>query len=200
MIPPDLAAVSIEPDFRKGGMAGWRLTRVIEHMQADVSRKLAVSDLIETSGLSRAQFFRAFKQSTGLTPRRYLAALDPKQISLGEILRIFFSVATDPTQLNMQYPDHGTQYRNEIFYSNADQKRVAEAYIAQLDKAKVFNKKIVTRVDANPGFFPAEAYHQNYLTLHPDQPYIAAYDMPKVEDLKRLFPARYSAKPVLVGA
>ena len=124
---------------------------------------------------------------------------DPKVISYGQILRIFFSVATDPTQLNMQYPDHGTQYRNAIFYQTADQKRIAEAYIAQLDRAKAFPKAVVTRLEPNTGFFAAEGYHQNYLTLHPDQPYIATYDLPKVEDLKRLFPDRYSAKPALVG-
>ena len=123
---------------------------------------------------------------------------DPSVISLGEILRIFFAVATDPTQLNMQYPDHGPQYRNDIFVSSPGQKRVVEAYIAQLGQAKVYAKPIVTKVSANTGFYPAEAYHQDYLTLNPTQPYIAAYDMPKIADLKRLFPARYRDKPVLV--
>lgn len=123
---------------------------------------------------------------------------DPSVISLGEILRIFFSVATDPTQLNMQHPDHGPQYRNDIFVSTPDQKRVVTAYIAQLQAAKPYPKPIVTKVSANTGFYPAEAYHQDYLTLNPTQPYIAMYDMPKIADLKRLFPARYRPKPVLV--
>jgi peptide-methionine (S)-S-oxide reductase len=123
---------------------------------------------------------------------------DPHQISYGEILRIFFTVATDPTQVNMQYPDEGPQYRGEIFYATADQKRVAEAYIAQLNEAHVFRKPIATRVDPLKGFFKAEDYHQDYLTRHPDQPYIATYDIPKVNALRETFPDRYLAKPTLV--
>jgi peptide-methionine (S)-S-oxide reductase len=123
---------------------------------------------------------------------------DPQQISYGEILRIFFSVATDPTQLNMQFPDEGTQYRGEIFYATPDQKRVAEAYIQQLNDAHAFRKPIATRVDALKGFFKAEDYHQDYLTRHPDQPYIATYDLPKVAMLRQVFPDRYVAKPATV--
>ena len=124
---------------------------------------------------------------------------DPAQISFGEVLRIFFTVATDPTQVNMQYPDEGPQYRNEIFYATPDQKRVAEAYIQQLNDAHVFKKPIATRVDPLKGFYKAEDYHQDYLTLHPNQPYIATFDIPKVKALKAIFPDRYLAKPVLVG-
>ncbi len=123
---------------------------------------------------------------------------DPRQISFGRILRIFFSVATDPTQVNEQFPDHGTQYRSEIFYADADQKRVAEAYIHQLDKAKVYQRPIATRVDPAKGFFKAEDYHQDYLLRHPDNPYIATYDQPKVAALQRLFPAGYRAAPARV--
>jgi peptide-methionine (S)-S-oxide reductase len=123
---------------------------------------------------------------------------DPQQISYGEVLRIFFTVATDPTQVNMQYPDEGPQYRGEIFYATPDQKRVAEAYIKQLNDAHVFRKPIATRVDPLKGFFKAEDYHQDYLTLHPDQPYIATYDIPKVAMLREVFPDRYVAKPALV--
>jgi peptide-methionine (S)-S-oxide reductase len=121
---------------------------------------------------------------------------DPKQISYGQILRIFFSVATDPTQLNEQYPDKGTQYRSEIWYLDPRQKDVAGRYIAQLNSAKVFNAPIATRVDPNPGFFRAETYHQDYLVRHPDAGYIATYDLPKVAQLKALFPADYRATPV----
>ena len=121
---------------------------------------------------------------------------DPKQISYGEILRIFFSVGTDPTQVNRQFPDTGTQYRSEVFYTNADQKMVADRYIAQLNRAKVFARPIATRVDPNPGFFRAEAYHQDYLVRHPDAPYIATFDAPKIAALKTLFPANYRAAPV----
>ncbi|MDB5430793.1 MAG: msrA [Caulobacter sp.] len=125
---------------------------------------------------------------------------DPAQISYGQLLQIFFSVATDPTQLNAQYPDQGTQYRNEIFYTNPDQKRVAQAYIAQLDKAHAFKSRIVTRVDPLVGFYNAEAYHQDYLTLHPESSYISSYDLPKIANLRKSFPQFYRASPVLVGA
>ncbi len=125
---------------------------------------------------------------------------DPQQISYGEVLRIFFTVATDPTQVNMQFPDEGPQYRGEIFYANPDQKRVAEAYIQQLNDAHVFKKPIATRVDPLKGFFKAEDYHQDYLLLHPDQPYIATYDVPKVAMLRQVFPDRYVAKPTTVFA
>jgi len=121
---------------------------------------------------------------------------DPRQITYGDILRIFFSVATDPTQVNQQFPDEGTQYRSEIFYADAAQKRVAQAYIAQLDAAHVFRRPIATRVDPNTGFFRAEAYHQDYLVHHPQAPYIATYDLPKVVALKALFPTQYQARPV----
>ncbi|MDQ2860888.1 MAG: peptide-methionine (S)-S-oxide reductase MsrA [Pseudomonadota bacterium] len=121
---------------------------------------------------------------------------DPKEITYGGILRIFFSVATDPTQVNRQFPDSGTQYRSEVFYANPSQKMVADRYIAQLNRAKVFNHPIATRVDPDTGFFRAEAHHQDYLVRHPEAPYIATFDAPKVAALKTLFPADYRAKPV----
>jgi peptide-methionine (S)-S-oxide reductase len=123
---------------------------------------------------------------------------DPKKISYGKILQIFFSVVHDPTQLNRQGPDHGTQYRSAIFTTSEEQKKVADAYIAQLDAAKVYGRPIVTKVSPLQSFFPAEAYHQDYLTLHPNQPYIAYNDLPKVENLKKLFAANYIEKPTLV--
>ena len=125
---------------------------------------------------------------------------DPKKISYGKILQIFFSVVHDPTQLNRQGPDTGTQYRSAIFTTSDEQKKVAEAYIAQLDAAKVFRRPIVTKVGALQGFYPAEDYHQDYLTLHPNQPYIAFNDIPKVENLKKLFAANYLEKPTLVSS
>ncbi|HET6839432.1 MAG TPA: peptide-methionine (S)-S-oxide reductase MsrA [Bradyrhizobium sp.] len=124
---------------------------------------------------------------------------DPKKISYGKILQIFFSVAHDPTQLNRQGPDSGTQYRSAIFTTNDEQKKVAEAYIAQLNAAKVYNKPIATKVGPLEGFFAAEAYHQDYLTLHPNQPYIAYNDIPKVENLKKIFAENYIEKPTLVS-
>ncbi|MDB5504596.1 MAG: msrA [Tardiphaga sp.] len=125
---------------------------------------------------------------------------DPKQISYGKILQIYFSVAHDPTQLNRQGPDSGTQYRSEIFTTSAEQKQVADGYIAQLNAAKVYKKPIVTKVSSLDGFFPAEAYHQDYLTLHPNQPYIAYNDIPKVENLKKIFTQNYIEKPTLVSS
>lgn len=119
---------------------------------------------------------------------------DPSQITYGELLRVFFSVAHDPTQLNRQGPDEGTQYRSSVFYGNEEQKRIAEAYIAQLDQAKIFSRPIVTKVVALQAFYPAEAYHQNYAALHPNQPYIVFNDAPKVEHLRQEFPDLYTGK------
>ncbi len=125
---------------------------------------------------------------------------DPKKISYGKILQIFFSVAHDPTQLNRQGPDSGTQYRSAIFTTSDEQKKVTDAYIAQLNAAKVYKKPIVTKVGPLEGFYPAEAYHQDYLTLHPNQPYIAYNDIPKVENLKKIFAENYIEKPTLVSS
>jgi peptide-methionine (S)-S-oxide reductase len=125
---------------------------------------------------------------------------DPHQISFGQILQIYFSVAHDPTELNYQGPDHGTQYRSTIFAQSAEQVKVAKAYIAQLDKAKAFDRPVVTTIETGKPFFPAEGYHQDFLTLHPDYPYIVYNDLPKVANLKTMFPAEYRNKPVLVMA
>jgi peptide-methionine (S)-S-oxide reductase len=116
---------------------------------------------------------------------------DPSQISYGQLLKVFFSVAHDPTQLNRQGPDTGTQYRSAIFCSNEDQKRIAQAYIDQLNTAKVFARPIVTKVGVGSQFYLAEAYHQNYLVHHPDEPYIVMNDRPKVANLRRDFPGLY---------
>lgn len=123
---------------------------------------------------------------------------DPKQVSYAQLLQIFFAVAHDPTQLNRQYPDSGTQYRSAIFYQDATQKALAERYIAQLDQAQVFPRKIVTQLAADKGFFPAEAYHQNYATLHPTSGYIARFDLPKLAHLKATLPALYREQASLV--
>ena len=134
--------------------------------------------------------------STGMTGHAESVEVtyDPAQVSYGELLRIFFSVAHDPTQLNRQGPDYGTQYRSAIFYGTEDQKRVAQAYIEQLDRAKAFAIPIVTQVVALPRFYPAEAYHQDYLARHPTQPYIVMHDLPKLAQLKEQFPDRYVGK------
>ena len=124
---------------------------------------------------------------------------DPKKISYGKILQIFFSVVHDPTQLNRQGPDTGTQYRSAIFAVNDEQKQVAEAYIAQLNAAKVYKKPIATKVGPLQAFYAAEDYHQDYLTLHPNQPYIVFNDIPKVQNLKKIFADNYIEKPTLVS-
>jgi len=124
---------------------------------------------------------------------------DPREISYGQILQIFFAVAHDPTQLNRQGPDVGTQYRSAIFYTDDAQKRVAESYVAQLDAAKVFRRPIATKLGPLAHFYPAEGYHQDYAVRHPDSPYIAFNDLPKVENLKRLFPAIYREAPLTVA-
>ena len=113
---------------------------------------------------------------------------DPSQISYGRLLQVYFSVAHDPTELNRQGPDEGTQYRSEIFYSSEDQKRVAEAYIQQLNQAKVFRRAVVTKLEPLAGFYPAEGYHQDFLARNPSHPYIVYNDMPKLSQLKKQFP------------
>jgi peptide-methionine (S)-S-oxide reductase len=125
---------------------------------------------------------------------------DPKQISYGKILQIYFSVAHNPTELNRQGPDSGTQYRSAIFFANDEQKQMAEAYIAQLDKAHVFNRPIATKLESLSGFYPAEDYHQDFAVLHPTYPYIVYNDLPKVGNLKRLFADVYRDQPVTVMA
>jgi peptide-methionine (S)-S-oxide reductase len=123
---------------------------------------------------------------------------DPSKISYGKLLQIYFSVAHDPTQLNRQGPDHGTQYRSTIFPTSAEQREVAEKYIAQLDAAKVYHAAIVTTLEDGRTFYPAEAYHQDFLVNNPTYPYIVINDIPKVENLARMFPDVYRGRPVLV--
>jgi peptide-methionine (S)-S-oxide reductase len=125
---------------------------------------------------------------------------DPTKITYGKLLQIYFSVAHDPTQLNMQGPDRGTQYRSTIFPVNAEQRAIAEKYIAQLDAAHVYRKKIVTTLEDGRTFYPAENYHQDFLVRNPRYPYIVINDLPKVENLARVFPDVYRDKPVLVMA
>jgi peptide-methionine (S)-S-oxide reductase len=167
----------------------WGIQAVFQHVKGVISA---------TSGYAGGSAKTADYESvsTGETGHAESVQIvyDPSQITYGELLRVFFSVAHDPTQLNRQGPDEGTQYRSSIFYSNEEQKKIAEAYIAQLDAAKIFQHPIVTKVVPLQGFYPAEAYHQNYAALHPNQPYIMFNDAPKVEHLKQEFPDFYTAK------
>ena len=125
---------------------------------------------------------------------------DPAQISYGKLLQVYFSVAHDPTELNRQGPDVGTQYRSTIFPQDAEQAKVAQAYVAQLDEAGVYDAAIATTIEADRAFYRAEDYHQDFLTLNPTYPYIVYNDLPKIENLKRLFPELYRDEPVLVSA
>ncbi len=139
--------------------------------------------------------------STGTTghAESVKVTFDPKVISYGQILRVFFAVATDPTQVNEQFPDQGPQYRSEIWFADPVQRDVAQRYIAQLNAAKAFHRPIATRVDPLKGFYLAETHHQDYLIHNPDAAYIATYDMPKIAALKAQFPDLYVAVPVRVG-
>jgi peptide-methionine (S)-S-oxide reductase len=167
----------------------WGVQAVFQHVKGVLSA---------TSGYSGGSAKTAEYEivSTGQTGHAESVQIvyDPAQITYGELLRVFFSVAHDPTQLNRQGPDEGTQYRSVIFYGNDEQKRIAEAYIAQLDSARAFRRPIVTQVVPLQAFYAAEAYHQNYASLHPNQPYIMFNDAPKVEHLRQEFPALYTGK------
>ena len=167
----------------------WGVEAVFRHVKG-VSK--AVSGYAGGS-FKTADYERVSTGSTGHA-ESVQVTYDPAQVSYGELLRIFFSVAHDPTQLNRQGPDYGTQYRSAIFYVSDEQKRVAQAYIEQLGQAKAYPSPIVTQVVALPAFYAAEAYHQNYLALNPTQPYIVMHDLPKLAQLKQQFPDRYIAK------
>jgi peptide-methionine (S)-S-oxide reductase len=196
VIPAPAADITAADGLQTAVIAGgcfWGVQGVFQHTAGVVN---AVSGYAGGSQTS-ATYEQVSTGSTGHAESVQIK-FDPKKISYGKILQIFFSVAHDPTQLNRQGPDSGTQYRSAIFTTSDEQKKVADAYIAQLNAAKVYGKPIVTRVSSLQAFFPAEAYHQDYLTLHPNQPYIAYNDLPKVENLKKLFAANYIEKPTLV--
>jgi peptide-methionine (S)-S-oxide reductase len=148
---------------------------------------------------STAQYDTVSSGSTGHA-ESVKVTYDPRQVSYGKLLQIYFSVAPDPPELNRQGPDSGTQYRSEIFVGSPDQAKIAKSYVAQLDKAAAFGAPIVTKIEPLKGFYAAEGYHQDFLTLNPDYPYIAINDIPKVQALKRLFPDSYRSDPVLVSA
>lgn len=185
---PLAKAAGVETAVLAGGCF-WGVEGVFEHVKG-VTRVV--------SGYSGGQADTAsYRQVTsGRTGHAESVRIfyDPARISYGQLLKVFFAVAHDPTELNRQGPDTGTQYRSAIFYANADQKRVAEDYIAQLQKARVFPRPIVTQVVPLKAFYDAEAYHQDYLARHPTQPYIVINDLPKITHLKRQFPSLYVGK------
>jgi peptide-methionine (S)-S-oxide reductase len=173
----------------------WGVQGVFQHVKGV---KNAVSGYAGGAA-NTAQYERVSNGNTGHA-ESVEVAFDPAQVSYGTLLQIYFSVAHNPTELNRQGPDSGTQYRSAIFTKNAEQQRVAQAYITQLDAAQVFDKPIVTKLETFNGFYPAEEEHQDFLTEHPTYPYIVINDLPKVAQLKQLYPARYQEQPVLVKA
>jgi peptide-methionine (S)-S-oxide reductase len=167
----------------------WGIQAVFQHVKGVVSATSGYS-----GGDAKSPGYEQVSTGTTGHAESVKITYEPWQITYGQILQLFFSVAHDPTELNRQGPDEGTQYRSAIFYANDEQKRIAEAYIAQLDKAKVFRRAIVTQVVPLKAFYPAEAYHQNYATLHPDSPYIMYNDAPKVAHLRQQYPELYTGK------
>ncbi|MES0096329.1 peptide-methionine (S)-S-oxide reductase MsrA [Mesorhizobium sp. M0019] len=198
VIPPPAMDEKATAGTEKAVFAGgcfWGVQGVFQHVKGVTSavsgyaggdKDTAVYEMVGTSRTGHAESVEII--------------YEPSKVSYGQLLQVYFSVAHNPTQLNYQGPDSGTQYRSTIFAENDTQKKIAESYIAQLDKAKVFPKPIVTTLETGKTFYPAEDYHQDFLTLNPTYPYIVYNDLPKVENLKRLFPNLYSEKPVLVLA
>jgi peptide-methionine (S)-S-oxide reductase len=171
----------------------WGVQGVYEHVKGVIR---AVSGY--TGGRrATAQYYTVSTGETGHAESVQIT-FDPHRISYAQILQIFFSVAHDPTELNRQGPDVGTQYRSAIFPLSPEQARIAKEYIAQLNRARVFNAAIVTRIEPDKVFYPAEGYHQDYLVHNPENPYIVYNDLPKIADLKRLFPGTYRPDAVLV--
>jgi peptide-methionine (S)-S-oxide reductase len=198
-IPPpqvDAAATSSAPQTAVlAGGCFWGLQGMFEHVKG-VTRVVA--------GYSGGDKATAHYEMVGTETTGHAESVeitfDPKQITYGQLLRLYFSVAHDPTQLNRQGPDRGPSYRSEIFYATPEQERIARAYVAQLDGAKVFASPIVTKIEPLKAFYPAEDYHQDYLIHNPTQPYIVYNDLPKIDALKRIYPEMYRAAPVMVSA
>jgi peptide-methionine (S)-S-oxide reductase len=196
-VPPPVSDVRVDDATSQvavfAGGCFWGVQGVYQHVTGVTSA---------VSGYAGGNKGSAHYESVGRGDSGHAEAVrityDPRQVSYGNLLQIFFSVAHNPTELNRQGPDVGTQYRSTIFPTDVLQARIAKAYIDQLNAARVFAAPVVTTIEPDRPFYPAEDYHQDYLTLHPDQPYIAINDLPKIAELKRLFPDRYRAAPVLV--
>jgi peptide-methionine (S)-S-oxide reductase len=198
VIPPPALDEQAKPGLEKAVFAGgcfWGVQGVFQHVKGVTSAVSGYAGgsaddaVYETVGSGRT----GHAESVEIT-------YDASKVTYGQLLQVYFSVAHNPTQLNYQGPDRGTQYRSTVFTENAEQEKIAQSYIAQLDKAKLFGKPIVTTLESGKAFYPAEDYHQDFLQLNPTYPYIVYNDLPKVENLKALFPTLYSDKPVLVMA
>ncbi|HCW21934.1 peptide-methionine (S)-S-oxide reductase MsrA [Achromobacter sp.] len=198
IIPPPAVDPSKDPALQeKAVIAGgcfWGVQAVFQHVKG-------VTNAVSGYAGGKAGMANYDAVSSGRTGHAEAVEItyDPKQISYGQLLQIYFSVAHDPTQLNRQGPDSGTQYRSTVFPSDDSQRKVAEAYIAQLNQTGVYPKTLATTVEPLQAFYPAEGYHQDYLVRHPYSMYIMVNDIPKVENLAKAFPDRYRDKPVLVN-
>ena len=197
--PPALDEVADAPTASEvavlAGGCFWGVQGVFQHVEGVTS---AVSGY--AGGAADTAHYEMVGSNTTGHAESVGVTFDPHRISYGRILQIYFSVAHDPTELNRQGPDVGTQYRSAIFPANPEQTRVAEAYIAQLNQAHVFASAIVTKIEPGLDFYPAEDYHQDFLVRNPNYPYVVVNDLPKIQNLKRLFPDLYRATPVLVAA
>jgi peptide-methionine (S)-S-oxide reductase len=196
--PPELDNPKAHGRLQTAVLAGgcfWGMQGVFEHVRG------VRGVLAGYSGGSRltAQYGEVGTGRTGHA-ESVQVTFDPGELTYGELLQIYFSVAHDPTELNRQGPDSGTQYRSDIFYADDTQRHIAESYIAQLQKSKVFGEPIATRLDALKGFYPAEDYHQDFYLKNPGYPYIVVNDLPKIRNLKTLFPSYYRDSPVMVAA
>jgi len=197
-IPPPAQDEKAAPGTEKAVFAGgcfWGVQGVFQHVKG-------VKDAVSGYAGGAKKDAEYETVGTGATGHAESVEItyDPAEVTYGQLLQVYFSVAHNPTELNFQGPDHGPQYRSTIFAANAEQKAIAESYIAQLGKAKLFSGPIVTTIETGRTFYPAEDYHQDFLTRNPTYPYIVYNDLPKIENLKALFPALYSDKPVLVMA
>ncbi|MEJ1118185.1 peptide-methionine (S)-S-oxide reductase MsrA [Phyllobacterium sp. CCNWLW109] len=197
MVPPPAMDQSIAAGTEKIVLAGgcfWGVQGVYQHMKGVTN---AVSGY--SGGEKGTANYNLVSGGDTGHAEAVEVTFDPKTVSLGKILQVYFSVAHNPTELNRQGPDTGTQYRSAVFTTSVDQEKVVKAYIDQLDKAKVYSDPIVTKVEPLKAFYTAEAYHQDYATINPTQPYIVYNDLPKIKNLSKLFPQEYREKPVLVS-
>jgi peptide-methionine (S)-S-oxide reductase len=195
--PPAMDVAPSGPALQTAEFAGgcfWGIQGVFQHVKGVTQ---AVSGY--AGGTVANPSYEQVSSGTTGHAESVKVTFDPSRVSYGKLLQIFFSVALDPTEVNRQGPDWGTQYRSELFVANPEQDRVAHAYIAQLEAAHVFSGKIATRIDPAAAFYPAEAYHQDYLVRYPDNGYIAYNDIPKVQNLQRLFPENWQDPPVTVS-
>ena len=181
-----LAKMSGQQTAVFAGGCFWGVEAVFRHVNGVIS---ATSGYV--GGAAKTANYEQVSSGTSGHAESVQVVYDPQRISYGQLLKIYFAVAHNPTQLNRQGPDHGTQYRSVIFTIDDNQRRVALSYIKQLQQGRIFSDPIVTQVQPLPAFYPAEAYHQNYLAKHPEQPYIVRYDMPKLKHLREQFPTLY---------